>query len=94
MIHIAQNLNQALCPEDEPVSGMVINFQDRIVRIYIKGSKIHDSSDNIFRNRKEPWLGKGTLIFKNWSSLAFYRKSVPAQKALSSVFRVLPHDFV
>lgn len=73
MIHAKRDLFRELSFHDEPITGMVLDSENKILKISLRGARILDASKFDFCERTDPWLGNGVLIFKNWSSLEVYR---------------------
>lgn len=80
MLHIKQDLIRSLYFYDVSVDNMEYNPEEKFLKLYLDGAFIHNKSHVLFANRTDMWLGKGVLIFKDWSSISI-RRIIPGQES-------------
>lgn len=73
MIQINPEIVQKLSFDDVPIEKMELENQNKNLKIYFKGAFILDLAEPLFSKRTDRWLGKGVIVFENWSSLEVYR---------------------
>lgn len=69
MIQTNSEIIKKLSFDDVPIERMEVENENKIIKIYFKGACILDLADPLFSNRTDRWLGKGLIVFENWSSL-------------------------
>lgn len=71
MIYIEQELVKCLLFCDVPVEKMELNRHQ--LKIYVRHAYINNKEDVLFADRTDLWLGKGVLVFSDWSELELLR---------------------
>lgn len=83
MIHIKQELIRSLSFDDEPIIKMELNSPEKTLKVFIEGASILDTTNALFKDRMDMWLGKGALTFKNWNQLTVYCKKHQNEEPLT-----------
>lgn len=69
MIKVEQELIKCLSFCDTPVTKMELKLNEKSLKIFVRSAVIKDNRTNYFGNRTDMILGKGILVFTDWSSL-------------------------
>lgn len=72
-ITIGEELIKSLSFDDTPILKTEFYPEQKLLKLYLKGSIVRDNTDSLFMNRKSTWLGEGVLVFKDWGSLNIRR---------------------
>lgn len=83
MIYIKQELIRSLSFDDEPIIKMELNSPEKTLKVFIEGASILDTTNALFKDRMDMWLGKGALTFKNWNQLTVYCKKHQHEEPLT-----------